>query len=189
MMMYNILHGRNLREIETWYDAAKTFNFDGWAIGTKGGIYKQISAFLVLQEQDALNLKDSVHFFGTSNLQSMIALSMVAKHFDTAITFDSSSYSLVSKFRNWHFPLSVRNVANFGRNAKKSMKAIPCTCPVCIHATINDIYSQTNYAAHLLIALHNLYQFVETNRIIGIMSDDEEVLADYAKSKKERELI
>jgi hypothetical protein len=69
------------------------------------------------------------------------------------------------------------------------MKAIPCNCPVCSHATIEDLYSQTNPFAHLLIALHNLYQFVETNRRIGIMIEDEEVFMDYAKSKGELELI
>ncbi len=192
MKMYNVLHGRTLQEIETWYDAVKDFNFDGWAIGIKGrrgSIYKPLLGYMVLHENNALNLKDNLHFFGTSSLKSMLALAMLSKHFDTAITFDSSSYSRVSQFRTWYFPSSIRHAANFGRNEKKGMKAIPCRCPVCSHATINDLYSQTNPATHVLIALHNLCQFIETNRRIGIMVEDEDVFTDYAKSKGEQELI
>lgn len=169
MKLYNVLHGRTLQEIETWYNAVENFNFDGWAIGVKGTIYKQILGYMVLHEKDALNLENSIHLFGTSNLQSMLVLAMLSKHFDTAITFDSSSYSQGARVRDWYFPLSIRHSANFGKNAKKSMTAIPCSCPVCSHTTIEDLYSQTNPAAHLLIALHNLYQFIETNRLIDIM--------------------
>ncbi len=189
MKLYNVLHGRNLPEIEKWYNAVKDFDFDGWAIGIKGSIYKQILAYMVLHEKDALNLKDHMHIFGTSSLPSMFALDMLSKHFDTAITFDSSSYSRVSQYRNWYFPSSIRHAAHFGRNARKSMKAILCNCPVCSHVTIEDLYSQTTPTAPLLIALHNLYQYTEANRIIGIMVEDEEVLTDYAKSKGEFELI
>lgn len=190
MRLYNVLHGRSLPEIETWYGAVKDFNFDGWALGIKGTIYMQILAYLVLHENNALNLKDCFHLFGTSSVRSMLALAVLSKHFDTAITFDSSSYSRESKFRSWNFQGSIRHKAGFGRNAKRALKAIPCRCPVCSNATIEDLYKQTEPSvAHLLIAMHNLYQYIEINRNIGIMVDDDEVFRDYARSLGELELV
>jgi len=188
MKLYNILHGRNLREIETWYIAVKDFDFDGWGIGIKGGIYKQVFAYLMLHEKDAPNLQDNMHLFGTSSLPCMLALAMLSKHFGTALTFDSSSYNTGARFRSFNLPLDVRHKKSFGREAERMM-ANPCHCPVCSSATLEDLYSQTNPATPLLLSLHNLYQYIEVNKIINEKVDDEEAIGQYAESWGELELV
>jgi tRNA-guanine family transglycosylase len=189
MKLYNVLHGRDLQEIEAWYAAVKDFDFDGWAIGVKGNIYTQILAYLVLHEKDAPNLQDNIHIFGTANLQSMIALAMLSKHFNTAITFDSSTYSRASGFRDWYLPMDVRHKLSLGRNAERSMVFNPCKCPVCSNSTLDDLYSQIDPRTSLLIALHNLYQFIKVNEIIDMKVENEAAFQEYVEGVGEKKLV
>lgn len=182
---YNVLHGNNLPQIEQWYDATKDFNFDGWALGIKppSNVFMQALGFMVLHENNAKDLIDNVHFFGMSSLRNMLALSMIAKHFDCNITFDSSSFNMGSRTRMYYLPTSTRNSISFGRDTKPLIQKLPCHCPVCRVSNIRDMYDQTNGTLPgILICLHNLYQYVERNRLINIMSDDYNVLLEYAKS-------
>jgi tRNA-guanine family transglycosylase len=190
MKLYNILHGTNLQEINTWYNAVKNFNFNGWAIGIKpsNNIFLQLLGYLVLHENDALNLKDSCHFFGMSSIQNMISLSMLANNFDTDVTFDSSSFNMGSRMRAYYLPMSVRNFVMFGRDNNRKMSNLPCNCPVCRNTTIQEMYSQDLWYTPILLSLHNLYQFVEVNKMINIVSKDYEVFEEFAKSVNEFKL-
>ena len=50
MILCNVLHGRTYKELITWYNNVKDFNFDGWAIGIKPikDIYFVVFAYLLL---------------------------------------------------------------------------------------------------------------------------------------------
>jgi len=190
MKLYNIQHGRNLSEIRTWYDMAKEFQFDGWAIGIKpsNNVLLQLLGFVYLHEHDALNLKNGVHFFGVSGVQNMIALAILSEHFGMDITFDSSSFNMGSRIRAYYLPWSVRNFASFGRNQKKIMTKLPCNCPVCQNTTVEELYNQETPLTPVLLSLHNLYQFITVNNEINCMAKDPEVLMEYARSINEQKL-
>ncbi|MDD3175537.1 MAG: hypothetical protein WC929_05810 [Bacilli bacterium] len=189
--LYNVLHGKSLNEIKIWYDAVKHFAFDGWAIGIDPAtnVYLQIIGYMYLDEHDALNLPGFCHFFGMSGLQNMISLAMVSEHFDTAITFDSSSYNIGSRFRKYTMPGNIRYQVEFGRNAKHNLKKIPCNCPVCNNTEIEFLYLQDNNITPLLISLHNLYQYIETNKFVNSIICDNEFLEEYALSVNELKLV
>ena len=189
MKLYNVLHGHNIHHFEKWLAAASSFEFDGWAIGSGSNIYVKILAYLVLHEHDAPNLQGNIHFFGTSCLSSMLAFSMLSKHFDTAITFDASTYILGARLRKWLTPMSVRHYIDVGRIAENRMEVNPCRCPVCKVCTIDDIYSQTNPATPMLLSLHNLNQFIVVNDFINRLVEDNDALQQYAESNGELELI
>lgn len=186
MRLYNVLHGRNFSEIKQWYDAIKDFSFDGWAYGVKpsNNVYLQTIAYLFLHEKGVINLNTSFHMFGVSSIQNMLALSMTAKHFDSSITFDSSTYATGTRFRDFYLPRDVRHAIRFGRKHTKQMNGIPCDCPVCRTIRIKDLYSQDDTTCSLL-SLHNLYQFIEVNQMINSMVNDDDALHQYAISQSE----
>ena len=143
---------------------------------------------MFLHEMNAPNLNTNFHMFGISGIKNMLVMAMLSNHFDDALTFDSSSYNSGSRFKRFYFPKDIRFSTSFGRNAKKSMKSIPCNCPVCRHTSIDDLYRQNGSESNLL-ALHNLYQFIEVNKIVNALITDDHAFMLYAKSVDEEETI
>lgn len=191
MKLYNILHGKTFGEMHEWYDAVKNFNFDGWAYGVKpsDNIYLQALGYMFLQENDAPCIKTNFHMFGVSGIKNMLVLSMLAHHFESDITFDSSSYGLGTRIRRYMFPKDVRYGIEFGRDVTHKLSNIPCDCPVCKNIAIDDLYNQNHQAIGLLISLHNLYQYAEVNRMINILVSDDYALDMYAKSVGELDTV
>jgi tRNA-guanine family transglycosylase len=189
--LYNILHGRTLDQIKQWYNAVKHFQFDGWAIGVhpSTNVYLKLIAYLYLLENGETSPLTNTHFFGVSGPANMLSLAMVAKKFDAALTFDSSSWSWGQRFRDWWFPLDVRHCVRLGREFKNTINSIPCDCPVCRTMDISQLYDQTNPMTPLLLSFHDLYQYIEVNRMINIMIDDDDTFMTYAKSLGEQSLI
>lgn len=189
--LYNILHGRNLNQIETWYNAVKNFNFDGWAIGIKpsSNVFLQALGYMVLHENNATNLANNIHFFGMSSLQNMLALAMLSHHFDTKVTFDSSTFNMGVRARMYYLPMSVRYFLSFGRKKQQLMKKLPCNCPVCQLMDIDFVYNQTDQLVPTLISLHNLYQFIEVNKTINTLVEDYSALLKYAESLSEKNIV
>ena len=189
MKLYNVLHGNTLHQFEKWLASTRSFDFDGWAIGSGSNIYTKLLAYLVLHEQDASNLHGNIHFFGTSSLTSMLAFAMLSKRFKTPVTFDSTSYLVGARFRKWLMPMSVGKFIDVGRKATDHIEVNPCKCPVCRLCTIEDLYSQTNSATPMLISLHNLYQFIKVNDRINRLVEDEDAFQQYAESSRESKLV
>ena len=191
MKLYNILHGKTLDEMKTWYHNVKDFNFDGWALGVRpaDNVYLQVLGYMFLHENDASHLNTNFHMFGISGIKNMLVMAMLSNHFDSAITFDSSSYDSGTRFRRFHFPKDLRFSTDFGRSATRSMKSIPCNCPVCRNTTIEMLYKQNGPEAYLLLPLHNLYQYIEVNRMVNALVTDEYAFTEYAKSVDEEKTI
>jgi tRNA-guanine family transglycosylase len=189
--LYNILQGRNLDQIKTWYNAVKAFKFDGWAIGVhpSTNVYLKVLAYLYLKEQGEENILTNCHFFGVSGPANMISLAMLAKRYDSALTFDSSSWSWGQRYRDWWFPLDVRHCVRLGRLFANKMNDIPCDCPVCQSMSIQELYDQSSPMTPLLLSYHDMYQYIEVNRMINCMVDDEETFLEYAKSIGEQNLV
>lgn len=104
----NIIHGRNIRYLNEWYEMMKDFNFEGGiAIGScsNSPIYYPLQSFLFLLKKGALekfkNKKDDfylLHFLGVANSETIIYLSYLQKYLDKngyniIISYDSSNAS------------------------------------------------------------------------------------------------
>lgn len=191
MKLYNILHGKTLDEIKTWYTTVKDFNFDGWALGIhpSTNVYLKLVAYFYLMEKGETSQLTNAHFFGVSGPSNMISLAMLAKNFDAALTFDSSTWTCGQRFRDFYLPLDIRHCVRFGRKFKNTINSVPCDCPVCKTNDIITMYDQTNPMSSLLLSYHNLYQYIEVNRMINTMIDDEETFIEYTKSLGEYELV
>lgn len=189
--LYNILHGRTLDQIDTWYKEVRDFNFDGWAIGVhpSTNVYLKVFAYLYLIEKGEESPLTNTHFFGVSGPSNMLSLAMLAKHTDASLTFDSSSWSWGSRFRDYWFPLDVRHCIRLGREFANTVNDIPCDCPVCSKMTISELYDQTDPMTPLLLSYHDMYQYIEVNRMMNCMVDDEDTLREYSRSIGELHLF
>jgi len=189
--LYNVLHGKTYDQIDQWYHVVKDFSFDGWALGIhpSTNVYLKLVAYLYLIERGEESVLNNCHFFGVSAPANMISLSMLANKYDSALTFDSSSWAKGYQFMSYGFPLDIKKFVSLGeKSSDHSMIGMPCDCPVCSSMNIGDIYNYTPITS-LLVSFHNLYQYLEVNRMIECFVDDMEVLPEYAKALGEKDLI
>ena len=181
MILCNVLHGRNYNELTTWFDSVKNFNFNGWAIGVKpaNNIYLQLFAYLLLHKNDANGLENYCHFFGVASPRNMIMLSLLSRKLNTPIGFDASSYNVGSTAREFFMPSNIGKHYYLGSgNSNRNLTGMICDCPVCRNINIHDIYEDTG-GSGILICLHNLYQTIESNRVINCLVPDEKNLNRY----------
>ena len=192
MKFYNVLQsGQNMTEMKMWYDATKGFcSFDGWCLSASSN-EMQVLGYLLLDEKGAKDLHGHLHLFGSSSPATMLTMAMLSKHFDTPITFDSTSYIGGSLQREFLRPMNTKDTIRFGKNKSTRLDVNPCHCPVCTHTTLDDLYSQTDPATPLLLDLHNMYQFIEVNNEINnlVRRDDPEALESYAHSVCELQTV
>jgi queuine/archaeosine tRNA-ribosyltransferase len=192
MKLYNILHGKTLDEMKIWYHSVEGFeSFNGWALGVRpaNNVYLQVIGYLFLQEKGAKDFNTNFHMFGISGIKNMLVMAMLSNYFDSSITFDSSSYISGSRFKTFILPKYIRHSVDFGRSSTRGMKSIPCNCPVCSSLTIEELYLQEGTDSYTLIPLHNLYQYIEVNRMINCLITDDYAFTEYAKSVNEEETI
>jgi len=189
MKLYNVIQGRNLQEMTRWWRAVKDFKFDGWCLSAPDK-KMQVLGYLMLHENEAENLDGHFHLFGTTNTATMLTMAMLSKHFNTPITFDSTSYTIGSRFRQFLCPRHLKNPLTFGRYDPR-IDANPCHCPVCLHVSVDDLYSQTNPVTPVLLDLHNMYQYIEVNNHINslVRRGDPQALESYAESVGELETV
>lgn len=189
MKLYNVLQaGQNMNEMEMWYNAVKSFDFDGWCLSASS--YKiQVQGYLMLHLEDARNLNGNFHLFGSTSMRTMFTMAMISHYFETPITFDSTSYTIGSRYREFLRPMNLKEPLSFGRNAKR-IEVNPCNCPVCSRVTLDDLYSQERDAlAPLLLDLHNMYWTIEVNKKINNLVDNQEALEAYAQSVGELKTV
>jgi queuine/archaeosine tRNA-ribosyltransferase len=184
MKFYNVLQsGSTMAEMKIWYEATKSFDFDGWCLSVSSN-EMQVLGYLLLDEKGEESLHGNFHLFGSTSTATMLTMAMLSKHFDTPITFDSTSYIGGSLQREFLRPKNTKDTIRFGRNKSTRLDVNPCHCPVCTHTTLDDLYSQTDPVTPLLLDLHNMYQFIEVNNEINnlVRRDDPEALESYAHS-------
>ena len=142
-------------------------------------IFLKILGYLVLHESGENNLLNNCHFFGISSISSMVALAILAKRFNTDITFDSSSYA-VGRYRKYFIPGSVNQYFIMNRSKSCNIKDPICNCPVCRNIKVEELYDQDNWYTEVLFYLHNIYQTIEMNKRINILADDMELLSTFS---------
>ena len=184
IMLCNVLHGRNKKELETWYKSVCNFDFDGWAIGVKpaDNIYLQLYAYLLLHSNGAKGLENYCHFFGVASIRNMVILAILTKKLGYPVGFDASSYNVGSTAREFFMPENIGGHYYLGsKNSERFLTGMLCDCPVCRNININDIYEDSG-GSGVLICLHNLYVTIETNRVINCLAKDHKNLLRYTNT-------
>jgi hypothetical protein len=97
--LLNVLQGDDWETAQTWYDAVKDFEFEGWAMGgiNMCDMEVMLKRLIIMRDEKKLEGKDWMHVLGTSQLDWACYLTgvqrQVRKHINPnfTISFDSAS--------------------------------------------------------------------------------------------------
>lgn len=164
--IYNILHGRNLDQIENWFDTTKNDKMYGWAFSISVDIF---SVAFVLAYLYNKGIKKNIHVFGCSGLDVIPIIAYASKWIEN-ITFDSSSWSIGARYKKFFNPLNIRGRVWIGNNSTSKYSKLPCNCPVCSNITNASLMYKGNAISSMLLSLHNLYYMLwYTDRLRDFM--------------------
>lgn len=181
----NVLQGKNLNELTTWYNEVKDFNFAGWAINVKGNSFEKImtAISLLLEHNEFSNEKISVHFFGTSKIDDIIIISELQnvfnlKGYNVQFTIDSSSPNS-SRFGSYYYGYDLKNavfntlhypkldMGEYELHEFKDINNLFIKNPANRFDTfIDNFYTIDNFLSwdtviNSVITLHNMYEIIE----------------------------
>lgn len=183
----NVLQGKDMDELKTWYNEVKDFKFSGWAVNVKGNSFEKIlSAISILMENKEFNATELryIHFFGTSKIDDIILINEMQKlfnniGFNVQITIDSSSpnssrfgsyyygYDLKKNiFNTLHYPKPNTESGYFTTEFEKCENVFLVNPKNRFDKYINNLYSikdfeDWNTIINSLVTLHNMYEIIE----------------------------
>ena len=95
----NVLQGDDWETAQTWYDAIKDFEFEGWAMGGINMCDMEVllKRLIIMRDEKKLDKKNWIHVLGTSQLDWACFLTQIQRQLrehvnpDVTISFDSAS--------------------------------------------------------------------------------------------------
>jgi hypothetical protein len=178
LKIYNVIHSGmgNIGSIETWYDRVKDYKFEGWSIAPKppSDSFKVAVDGMFLWDR---GVRENLHVLGISGIKVLPVLVYMEK-FIKNISTDSFSFgvnAIVRKHMNLHGP------DFFYKPAEHKYSKIPCICPVCSNLeSVEDLY-RTDVPGYAVIALHNLWTYLNYLKYLEAIADDKEHFMDFCK--------
>ena len=153
--LLNVLQGDDWETAQTWYDAVKDFEFEGWAMGgiNMCDMEVMLKRLIIMRDEKKLDGKDWMHVLGTSQMDWACYLTgvqrQVRKHinpnftisFDSASAFLSTANGLVYTYNSftperWSF---VMDKAPDDRNLKGSKIPFPFQSGIGSRLNMGDV--------------------------------------------------
>jgi len=160
------IHGGSPQEIDYFWDEVKDLEFEGVAFSPKPPVPMGIALQLAYGYDKGL---DIVHLFTGTGLNTVPVVVYAQKMFKR-LTFDSSSFSVQgARYRSYCNPFYLSCGITFGKSYQSTLEKLPCDCPVCRLATIDDLNSEGSLAGGL-IALHNLWITLKYIEHLSVLS-------------------
>ena len=179
----NVLHGRDIDQLNEWYNKVKDFQFTGgWSFGSSAArsVFTALFSFFYIytkgefQRLSKLPGKKLIHFLGVSAMEIIPILIYLQKklndmQLDAKITFDSSSPFMQANYGKYMMrkrSVLISNKLVHNEQWNKEVK-LPCICPVCQGLRWKDILNlkKVDKASfdcrfYTIISLHNLYSLI-----------------------------
>ena len=165
----NVLQGRSIDQITTWYNKVKDFDFSGWSIGSAANAMNSIISIKFLLDKGALEDAKYLHILGISSAVQLIYLSDIQiqlekRGLNVQMSTDSSSPSLASGYARYFQFLQPTSISTLTLqrhiNITSDMNP-PCKCPVCSQVEGLDEFVGGKSINYALMATHNLYKLIE----------------------------
>ncbi len=165
-----------IESINEWYDRVKDFKFEGWSIAPKppSDPFKVALDGMFLWDR---GVRENLHVLGISGIKVLPVLVYMEK-FIKNISTDSFSYginAIVRKHMNMHGP------DFFYKPSERAYAKIPCMCPVCSNLKSVDELYRTDVPGYAVIALHNLWIYLNYLKYLEAMVDNKEHFMDFCK--------
>lgn len=181
LKLYLALHGYDEATRTRWLeDGLKEYqDWDGYAIACKPNSDIELLAdWLLFAKRHRLR---NLHFLAISGANTLPIMVYMSKYFDN-IYFDSSSYSMGSRQRQYFLPFSVKGKLTFStqKDNKGIPETLPCDCGVCSKIRDTSIFSNPDTGTGLAGWLCNMHNIIQTQRYISLLSGivhDREIFA------------
>lgn len=185
--LLKVIHGATPDRLDFWRKTVEDLEFSGYAFSPKP-INVQTTA-LVLAYAREIGAK-KVHIFLGSG-EKVTPVMVYAKKWFDRLTFDSSSFSISgARYQRYFLPYKLSKSIAFGGQYKGKIKRLPCSCPVCQLATIDDLrVEKGSYATKTaslpggLIALHNLYVYLQYYHFLTALTDYKELFRSFLEDR------
>lgn len=183
--MLKVIHGATPEWLDYWIQVTKDFDFDGLAFSPKPLTTETVATVLAYAHN--LGVRKVHVFLGTG--EEITPLLVYAKKFFDRLTFDSSSFSIAgARYRSYYYPYKLSKTIDFGKQYNSNLDTLPCTCPVCTLSTIKDFNDEGSLPGGL-IALHNLYVYLQYYIFLKNLSADRNLYTDFLKDQNLLETI
>jgi len=187
----NVLHGRDLFEIDKWYQTMKKYQFEGWALGGGHTLTMILSSFFYLMEQGEIDRIRLFHIFMMTKMRYIPSVTYLQNllhksGYNCFISYDSSyqiiqtAYGRMSLYstltgQKW---MSFSNKYDYSKLTDENK--VPCDCPYCKDVPLKELVQFTGDRFYAVAPAHNILSFVQFKRMIEriIHTDIPEVLQD-----------
>ena len=176
----NVLQGNTTQQTDTWFDAVKGYEFEGWAFAGKlrHNFFNLCRRIIKMAEQNLIQDRDWIHVLGTNELQTAVGLTAlqraINRHINPRlrISFDTST---PFRMNSWHGTFSMPAFDKKGmtlkavscpdaRHLRHSQILFPWSSPMGDRMTLGDLCvkdgvnlnSYHDPISHHLLAHHNL---------------------------------
>jgi len=169
--LLKVIHGSSPSRLDYWKKTVEDLEFSGYAFSPKPVCAETVA--IVLAYAKEIGAKKIHIFLGSGEVVTPIMI--YARKFFDRLTFDSSSFSSAgARYRRYYLPYKISRGISFGGGYNGKIKNLPCSCPVCQLATVKDMNAEGSLPGGL-IALHNLYVYLQYYHFLTNLSDDEEL--------------
>lgn len=174
--LYSVIQGSDKRELNYWSKQLEDFSFDG-ICGSPKPPNDPMQVALHIAYAHSKGVKNMHILLGTG--KGTTPVNVFGGKFFNLFTFDSSAYATGSKFREYQLPYQNRSITfSTISDQKTGVKILPCDCPVCQLAVVDDLFAEGSTPG-ALISLHNLYNYIRQVNLLSSLSDDEEYYLQY----------
>jgi hypothetical protein len=151
----NVLQGGNWKDAETWYNAVKHYDFEGWAMGAANvhNMYMALKRIIIMRDDGNLNGKDWIHFLGTGKMSTGCHLTAIQREIrkdvnpNLTISFDCASPFLsAANGLMYTDPIATPNRMAYPMESfpdekffKGSNMAFPARSPIADLITMGDV--------------------------------------------------
>ena len=178
MDFYMCTHAWNEKQRLEFQKQLSLNEIQGWGIGecsatddSPEGIISRVALEVSLNEN-----KLPMHILGCCNGLMIAFLALVEKKEGIEMFYDSTAYSNGAMYRWYH--LDGFKKKKLKLNAEFKDNVLPCDCPVCKEAKIEDM-KVADSEAGTLISLHNLWHEIELDKKIFELSSNPSKLFDF----------
>jgi queuine/archaeosine tRNA-ribosyltransferase len=185
----NVMHGDTPEQFDNWIKTMKPYQhaFQGYAV-TNSVLASEAGGYTTTLYQVGRLLEEKperLHVLALSGFEMAPAIFYLARKFpDTKFTTDSSTWSLMGKYRRMWLDggAKIDLGTKFGYT---DLEHIPCWCPVCNGLNVSQLISKSGFGSSVISA-HNLWYTIEFMRMIDAMSTSLDTLLDYTKQRSKK---
>jgi len=172
----NVIQGRDLYEIDAWYQGMKEYKFEGWAFGGYN-LTQILACFFYLFEKGEMDNCRLFHIFMMTKMKYIPFLTYLQNlihkdGYNTFISYDSSYQIIQTAFgRMALYPtltgqkwIKYSNKNDYSKLTNENL--VPCDCPYCKDVPLKELIQFTSERYYSTAVAHNILKFVEFKKMI-----------------------